>query len=196
MYREIENVQLVLVQFVNHEADDLLAMLRDHADAIALPQAAQEIFLGPGEFKALLFGLKYLGHVAANHPANMDACLFFFRATRAHTDTSPPRRRASPPWVYPVPRVCHVLFRSDGYQDGSNGAPGLKHHRHRRILAMGLKPLNTKPTVAAPCVLAPCELIGEAMPDSVGFPCASREDCVLRGGFRSPVCNHHGCFNP
>src|SRR5204863_2096514 len=53
---EVENVQLGLVQFVNHEADDLFRLLGYHADAIALAQAAEKILLGPGEFEALLFG--------------------------------------------------------------------------------------------------------------------------------------------
>jgi len=36
MGREVEDVELVLVQLVDHEADDLLAEFGDHADAIAL----------------------------------------------------------------------------------------------------------------------------------------------------------------
>ena len=50
---EVEDVQLVLVQLVDHEADDLLAVLGDHADAVALAEAAEEIFLGPGVLEAV-----------------------------------------------------------------------------------------------------------------------------------------------
>ena len=49
--REVEDVQLGLVQFVDHEADDPLVVLGDHADAVPLTQAAEEIFLGPGVSK-------------------------------------------------------------------------------------------------------------------------------------------------
>src|SRR5207244_4634393 len=101
MHREIEDVQLRLVQLVNHEADYFFALLGDHADAVALPQTAEEVLLGPGEFETGLFGLQNLRHIAADHPANMDARLFFFRTTRAHERIPPsPRARGAPPWVH------------------------------------------------------------------------------------------------
>ena len=40
-------------------------------------------------FEAFLFGLQDLGHIAANHPADVDANLFLLRPTRAH-DGLPP----------------------------------------------------------------------------------------------------------
>src|SRR5262249_41245538 len=93
------------------EADDLLAMLGDHADAVALAQAAEEVFLGPGELEALLLGLEDFGHVPPNHPADVDARLFLLRATRAHTDTSPRRGAGRPLRGHAVWRVFHVPFR-------------------------------------------------------------------------------------
>jgi hypothetical protein len=49
---EIEQVQSGTVQFVDHEPHDPLVPLGYHADAIALPQAADKFFLGPWEFEA------------------------------------------------------------------------------------------------------------------------------------------------
>jgi hypothetical protein len=97
MDREVKDVQLGLMQFVNHEADDFLAVLGHHANAIALAQTAQEILLGPGVFETLLFRLEDFGHVAANHPADMDASLFFFRTTRAHDGLLPGTAREAAP---------------------------------------------------------------------------------------------------
>jgi len=84
MHGEIENVQLGLVQLVDHEADDFLALLGDHADAVALAQAAEEVLFGPGEFEALRFGLQDFGHVAANYPADMDLEPLFFSLGGGH----------------------------------------------------------------------------------------------------------------
>ena len=61
----------MLEQFVNHEADDAFLPFGDHADAVALPEAAEEIFLGPGEFEALPFDVEDFRHIAADHPANL-----------------------------------------------------------------------------------------------------------------------------
>src|SRR5262245_18771671 len=115
MHGEIENVQLVRVQLINHEADDFLAVLGHHTVALSLAQATAKIFFGPGEFKALLFGLKVFGHVAANHPANMDACLFLLGFAQAHDDLPSPRRRSLPPWGATAPRLpCSDPLSSDG----------------------------------------------------------------------------------
>src|SRR5215831_12744279 len=99
---KIEDVQLVLVQFVNHEPDDFFAMFRDHADTVALAQAPQEIFFRPGVLEAQLLGLQNFGHVATNHPADMHPRLFlvFFGSTRVHLPNLPsPRSAKPPPWV-------------------------------------------------------------------------------------------------
>ena len=68
---EIEHLQSGLVQFIDHEADDALAVLRDHADAVPLAKDAEEFLLAPGKFKPGVLDGKDLGHVAPNHPANM-----------------------------------------------------------------------------------------------------------------------------
>src|SRR4051812_50037683 len=84
---EVEDVQLRLVQLVDHESDDALALLGDHADAVALPQAAEEVFFRPGVLEALLFGLQYLRHVPPYHPADVDADLLLLCPVRTHLRT-------------------------------------------------------------------------------------------------------------
>ncbi len=59
------------VQFVNHETNDSIVVLSDHADAVALPQAAEKIFFAPGKFETLVFNRQHLRHVATDHPANV-----------------------------------------------------------------------------------------------------------------------------
>src|SRR5207248_9923962 len=81
---------------VDHEADDLLALLGDHADAVPLAEAAKEVLFGPGVLEALLLGLQDLGHVPADHPAYVDADLLLLGLVRAHTDTSPRHGARSP----------------------------------------------------------------------------------------------------
>ena len=81
---EIEHVELVLVQLVDHEADDPLAVLGDHADAVALAQHAEELLLAPGILEARVLDGQDLGHVAADHPADMDADLRLGGRDRAH----------------------------------------------------------------------------------------------------------------
>src|SRR5438132_10355334 len=108
MNGEVEDVQLRLVQLVDHEADDLLALLGHHADTVALAQAAQEVLLGPGELEALLFGVQDLRHVAANHPADVDAHLFLLCPVNAHVapllpSSRSPERRRSCFTIAPVP---------------------------------------------------------------------------------------------
>src|SRR5579871_1360988 len=89
---EVQNVQLGLVQFIDHEADDFLVELRDHANAVALPQATKEVFFGPGMVEALLLRLQNLGHIAANHPPDMDANLVLQVSSCIHGSTPPLRR--------------------------------------------------------------------------------------------------------
>jgi hypothetical protein len=61
------------VQLIDHEAQDSLFMLCYHANAIALPQAADEVFLGPGELEAVSLDPLNLRHVPPNHPPDVDA---------------------------------------------------------------------------------------------------------------------------
>ena len=72
---EIQQVQSRLVQLIDHEADDAVVVLGHHADAVALPQAANEVLFAPGELESLVFDFQNFGHVATNHPANMNAQL-------------------------------------------------------------------------------------------------------------------------
>src|SRR5215471_5559624 len=98
--REIQDMKLGFVQFINHEADDFFALLGHHADAIALAQAAQKVLFGPCEFKAVLLGLENLRHVAADHPANVHADLLLLGSPCAHDFwlLPSPRRARPPPW--------------------------------------------------------------------------------------------------
>src|SRR5262249_39679479 len=84
MSGEIQDVDLVPMQLVDHEADDALAVLSDHADAIPLSQDAKELFLAPRIFKACVFDREDLGHVATDHPPNVHAGLRRGGGKRAH----------------------------------------------------------------------------------------------------------------
>src|SRR5688500_10621580 len=61
MDREIEDVQTILVQLVDHEADHPFRVLSHHADAVALPQAADEIIFRPGKLEAFLLNHHHFG---------------------------------------------------------------------------------------------------------------------------------------
>ena len=74
-YRKVQDVQPGLVELVDHEADDALAALGDHADAIALAQATDEVFFKPGELEAVTLDVEHLSHVAADHPPNVNTDL-------------------------------------------------------------------------------------------------------------------------
>src|SRR5262249_1946297 len=127
-----------LVQLIDHETDHLFALLGNHADAVALSETAEEVLLVPGEFETGLFRLQNLGHITADHPANMDARLFFFRTTRAHERIPPPRLSARNP-----PHGCTALSACVPIEIGGNRLAGLgcslsrlAGPHHRRILAM------------------------------------------------------------
>src|SRR5438876_4676738 len=95
---EIQDVKLGLVKFIDHETHDLFALLSHHADAVTLAKTAKEVFLRPGVIKTFLFRLEYFGHVAPDHPPNMNANLFFLGTSCTHgTDTSPRHVRAELP---------------------------------------------------------------------------------------------------
>src|SRR5262249_24321499 len=86
---EIQGMELDFVELVNHKANDLFPLLGNHADAVPLAQAAEEVFFGPRVLKAVLFRLQHFRHIAANHPANMDADLLLLCSPCAHSGTSP-----------------------------------------------------------------------------------------------------------
>src|SRR5262249_36231934 len=123
---EVEHVQLVLVQLVDHEPDDAVVRLGDHADAVPLPEAFQEIVLGPGELEAVPLGPEDVGHVTADHPPDGG----FRGRGRAH---GPSCAHAAPS---PVPgrgrnRVPPVRSRPGGLR-GSSARAGLYHRRVSR----------------------------------------------------------------
>jgi hypothetical protein len=79
------------VQLVDHEADDALGVLGHHADAIALPQAADEFFLEPGELEAGSLDVEHLLHIAADHPADVYAELWLVLVLDGHGGLLPCR---------------------------------------------------------------------------------------------------------
>jgi hypothetical protein len=84
MCREIEDVDLIAMELVNHKADDLFAVLGHHPNAIPLPENPEEFFLGPGMLEAGVLNGQDLGHIASDHPANMDPSLGLDEGNRAH----------------------------------------------------------------------------------------------------------------
>ena len=84
MNREVQDVQPVPVQLVDHESDHLLVGLRYHSDAVSLSQAAEEIVLRPGVFETGELGGENFGHVPPDHPADVNADFFSLCASSAH----------------------------------------------------------------------------------------------------------------
>lgn len=74
---EVYDMKPVFVEFVDHKADHMVVMLRDHTDAISLAETREKIFFGPFEVKTILFDAQDFVHVAADHPTDL-ACQFFF----------------------------------------------------------------------------------------------------------------------
>ena len=75
---KIQDMKPIFVQLVNHEPHYFVILLRDHTDAISLPETSNEIILAPGKLKAGVLDSKHRRHVSANHPANMNAHRFGF----------------------------------------------------------------------------------------------------------------------
>ena len=84
MDREIQDVQPRLVKLIDHEPDDSIVTLGDHADAISLTQRPHEVVVVPRELETLLFDFQDLGHVSPNHPANMNPQLPLFLESHSH----------------------------------------------------------------------------------------------------------------
>lgn len=104
VHGEIQDVQTVLVQFIDHESDNFVIFLGDHSNAIALTKTTDEIFFGPGKFKAGVLDAEYRRHITADHPANMNTQRswvgFHFGLLSSETPligitTIPSRQRAS-----------------------------------------------------------------------------------------------------
>jgi hypothetical protein len=70
------------VQFIDHEADDLVVMVGYHADAIASPQATDELVFRPGKLEALAFYFENFSHIAPDHPADVQTS--FLLRIRTH----------------------------------------------------------------------------------------------------------------
>jgi hypothetical protein len=60
-------------------------VLGDHADAVALPQTREKVFLGPVELEALALNLENFGHVPPDHPADLNTEGLILKLTGAHT---------------------------------------------------------------------------------------------------------------
>jgi len=52
-------------------ANDAFGVLGHHADAVPLPQAANEFLLEPGKLESGPFDVQHFRHVAPYHPANV-----------------------------------------------------------------------------------------------------------------------------
>lgn len=74
---EVEQMEPGAVEFIDHEPDHPFFVLSNHADAIALAKGLEEILLGPRVIKASAFDGEHFGHVAPDHPADMQFDLFF-----------------------------------------------------------------------------------------------------------------------
>lgn len=76
--RKAHHMHAILEELVNHEASYAMFVIRNHANAISLPQAAQEVFLVPGELKALCFDIQHIHHIPTNHPPHLNICRIHF----------------------------------------------------------------------------------------------------------------------
>src|SRR5208337_1645211 len=81
---EVEDVDLVAVQLVDHEPDDSLTELGNHADAVPLTEDPEELLLAPRILETRMLDGQDLGHVAANHPADMHSDRGRWGRNRAH----------------------------------------------------------------------------------------------------------------
>ena len=68
---EVEDVKSGFMEFINHESDDLAILFGDHADAVALSQAAEEILFRPLKLEAGLFDGQDFFHIASDKPADL-----------------------------------------------------------------------------------------------------------------------------
>ena len=75
MNRKIKNVESCFMELKHHECNNSFFNLRNHADAIALPKAADEILFRPWTLKTLILDIQHFRHISADHPSNMNAYL-------------------------------------------------------------------------------------------------------------------------
>ena len=76
------------MQFVDHEGHDALALFGHHADAVALPEATDEIFFAPRKLEPFGFDVEHLGHVATNHPADLNTRTLSLFGSHPHLHAS------------------------------------------------------------------------------------------------------------
>ena len=69
---EIEDMEARSVELVDHERDDGVPDFGDHPDAVPLPETTGEVLVQPGKLESLLLDRKHFGHVAADHPAQLN----------------------------------------------------------------------------------------------------------------------------
>jgi hypothetical protein len=60
-------------------------MLGDHADAVPLPQARQKVLFCPVELETVVLDPQHLGHVASNHPPDLNADRLLLKLTGTHS---------------------------------------------------------------------------------------------------------------
>ena len=61
------------MKFIDHEPNNFVVFLGDHADAIALPQTTNKVFFVPSKLETLVFDTQHGRHITANHPTDVNA---------------------------------------------------------------------------------------------------------------------------
>lgn len=79
IYREIQNVKLRFMKLINHESNDFLVALGNHADAVSLAKATEEVFFRPWELEALMLDLQNFRHIPADEPSDLNLKTVSFR---------------------------------------------------------------------------------------------------------------------
>jgi hypothetical protein len=106
---EVEYVEPGLVQLVDHEPHNPIVVLRDHADAVALAQASNKVLLEPRELETFVFDVQDFGHIAADHPPDVNANLLLL--VKTHAGLLPCR-----PVPAPVGTATHELLPQNAWQ--------------------------------------------------------------------------------
>ena len=68
---KVQDVQPVLVQFINHEPDNLLVFLSNHADAVTLSQTPDESSYSK-RIQTGILNSQHSWHVTTDHPTDMN----------------------------------------------------------------------------------------------------------------------------
>jgi hypothetical protein len=59
------------LELIDHESYDLLGAFGNHADAVALSQAVDELIFGPWIFEACRFDIEHCLEISTNQPPDM-----------------------------------------------------------------------------------------------------------------------------